>query len=248
MTKIGGRTGELMTMVHELSTRTGVDWDGWPIPPTAAPLLAANSWEQEQLPTVAAVIPTIPPRRFSLLSHALASVWKQTYPISQVSIAVDTARHGAAVTRYRALLAVNNNIDWVAFLDDDDEWYPNHVAALLACAIRTDADYVFSHYDLNRTPNVFATPEEPEGHWGKPFNNDHPHHTTMTVLVKTGLAKHVGFSKRPEGDEAGGEDWRFTLGCVEAGAKIVHLPELTWFWRHHPLNTSGREDRWWPSG
>jgi hypothetical protein len=28
------------------------------------------------------------------------------------------------------------------------------------------------------------------------------------------------------------------------GAKIVHLPEQTWIWRHHSGNTSGREDRW----
>jgi len=235
-------------VTHELATRQGVDWDGFPIVPREVDTPGAVSWDhsgmsREIAPTVAAVIPTIPPRRFGLLPHALASVWKQTYPISQVYVAVDTARHGAAITRYRALLAVN--AEWAAFLDDDDEWYPQHVEHLLRCAAETGADYVFSHYDLTRTANVFATPEQPNGHFGKPFDNTHPHHTTMTVLVRTDLAKRVGFTSRPEGDEAGGEDWRFTLGCVEAGAKIVHLPEMTWFWRHHqPFNTSGREDRW----
>lgn len=202
------------------------------------------SWAQSG-PTVAVVIPTIPPRRFTLLPHALASVWKQTYPIWHVSIACDTQREGAAMTRLRALNSVYGpRADWVAFLDDDDQLYPRHVEQLLRCALDTGADYVFSHYDLSRTPNVFATPERPEGHFGRKFDPTQPHHTTMTILVKTQLAQRVGFTRRPDGDTAGGEDWRFTLGCVRAGAKIVHLPEQTWFWRHHDGNTSGREDRW----
>jgi hypothetical protein len=71
-----------------------------------------------------------------------------------------------------------------------------------------------------------------------------PHHTTMTVMVRAELAKAVRFTPRLPEHEAGGEDWRFILGCVAAGAKFVHLPEQTWIWRHHAGNTSGREDRW----
>lgn len=201
-----------------------------------------NDWGQPyQAVTVA--IPAIPPRRFTLLPKALASVARQTYPVAAVSIAFDVARLGAPANRSNALAAVTT--PWVAFLDDDDEFYPQHVDHLLGCALENDADYVFSHYDLARTGNVFATAENPHGHWGKPFDPEHPHHTTMTILVRTELAHEVDFTPRPEGDDASGEDWRFTLGCVDAGAKIVHLPEQTWYWRHHfPHNTSGRADRW----
>ena len=184
---------------------------------------------------VTVVIPTIPPRRFDLLPQAIASVWAQEYPISALSVAVDVHRDGAWRTRQRALDAARTT--WVAFLDDDDEFYPPHVAHLMACALEHDAAYAFSYWDLTKTPDIL-------GHFGKVYDHANPHHTTMTVLVKTELAQAVGFTPRLPEHEAGGEDWRFTLGCVELGAKIVHLPEQTWHWRWHGKNTSGREDRW----
>jgi glycosyltransferase involved in cell wall biosynthesis len=162
-------------------------------------------------------------------------VWAQTYPIAQVSIAVDIQREGAARTRQRALDAANTEL--VAFLDDDDEYYPQHIEHLVKCLLENEASYCFSYWDTTRSADVL-------GHFGRTFDSKNPHHTTMNVLCKTELAQSVGFTRRPEGDVAGGEDWRFTLGCVEAGAKIVHLPEQTWYWRHHGGNTSGREDRW----
>ncbi|ONH62337.1 hypothetical protein CcI49_02870 [Frankia sp. CcI49] len=102
-----------------------------------------------------------------------------------------------------------------------------------ACAADTGADYVYS---WPRT--VGGT--NPHEHWfGVPWKNAEPHDTTITVLVRTELAREVGFSA-----PHGGEDLRFTLGCVAAGARIVHLPERTWIWHHHAGNTSGRPDRW----
>jgi glycosyltransferase involved in cell wall biosynthesis len=191
---------------------------------------------------VTVCVPSIPPRRNSLLPVALKSVWMQVHPIDAVSVAVDVNRQGAARTRQRALDAALT--EWVAFLDDDDVLYPQHIEHLLSWALENQADYTFSYFDLTRTANVFASRERPMGHFGRTFDPEDPHHTTMTILVRRELAQAVGFSDRPEGDIAGGEDWRFLLGCVDAGAKIVHLPEQTWFWRHHDSNTSGREDRW----
>jgi hypothetical protein len=204
---------------------------------------------------VTVAIPSIPTRRFDMLPQALGSVLRQTHPIAGISIAVDTHREGAARTRQRALDAVTT--PWVAFLDDDDELYPEHVERLLAAAIIQKADYTFSYWDTTRTANYFGEPprlhgpDEHYGHYGHEFDPADPTHTTMTILVRTELAQSVGFTPRPAGDIAGGEDWRFTLGCVDAGAKIVHVPEQTWYWRHHgegrrgvPGNTSGREDRW----
>jgi hypothetical protein len=184
---------------------------------------------------VTIVIPSIPPRRLTLLPVALESVWKQEYPISAVSVAMDVHRQGAWATRQRALDAASTR--WVQYLDDDDELYPQHVRLLMDCALENQADFVYSYWDLKRTPDLL-------GHFGKPFDPENPQHTTMTVLVKTELAKSVGFTPREPEHEVGGEDWRFLLGCVEAKAKIVHLPEQTWHWRWHSANSSGREDRW----
>jgi Glycosyl transferase family 2 len=196
---------------------------------------------------VTVAIPTIPPRRYSMLPHALSSVWKQTRLAAAVAVVCDLHRESAAVTRQRALDMVMT--PWTAFLDDDDRLYPEHIELLMGCAEDTGADYVYSYWDLTRTADVFAERDATgrvikPGHFGQPFDPANPVHTTMTVLVRTELAKSVGFTRRPDGDIAGGEDWRFLLGCNDLGAKIVHVPRQTWFWHHHDGNTSGREDRW----
>lgn len=188
---------------------------------------------------VTVCIPTIPPRSTNrMLPLALRSVFTQTHPAAAVSIAVDIAHEGAWVTRQRALMAVFGS-EWVAFLDDDDWWYSIHLERLLACAEDTGADYVFSYFDTNMA--------DPLGLFGREFDPANPSHTTMTILVRTELAQDVGFTPPHPGDIVSGEDWRFTLGCVEAGAKIVHLPERTWFWNWHPedsRNTSGQPHNW----
>jgi glycosyltransferase involved in cell wall biosynthesis len=197
--------------------------------------------------SVTAVIPTIPTRRTTLLPLALQSVLLQTYPITAISIRTDLRREGAAATRARALGSATT--EWVAFLDDDDEWYPQHVERLLAQAHATDADYVYSYWDTTRTANYFGDPpklhgpDEHYGHYGREFDPDNPTDTTSMVLVRTDLAQRVGFRQWNGTDLVSNEDHWFMIDCLAAGAKIVHLPEQTWYWRHHDGNTSGRADR-----
>jgi hypothetical protein len=74
--------------------------------------------------------------------------------------------------------------------------------------------------------------------FGRPWDDADPHQVPVTILVRTGLARLVGFAN-PPGWERGGEDWAFTLGCVAAGATIVHLPKRSWTWNHHGRNSSG---------
>jgi len=183
---------------------------------------------------VTVCIPTIPPRR-NMLMEAVASVLLQTVPAAAISIAVDVEHAGAWHTRQRTVDAART--DWLAFLDDDDLFKKVHLQRLRECADETGADFTYSYWDTTITPDIL-------GHFGKSFDAAHPHHTTMTVMVRTELARSVRFTPREPEHEAGGEDWRFILGCVAAGAKIVHLPEQTWIWRHWGGNTSGREDRW----
>lgn len=188
-------------------------------------------------PSVGVAIPSIPPRT-ELLYRALGSVRAQTYPVTQVSISTDHERAGAAANRQRSLNGITE--EWTAFLDDDDYFYAEHVGKLVRFAQDTQADYVFSWFDVIGGSDPFPQ------HFGKKYDRNEPTHTTITVLVKTELAKAVGFRDPAGGDGAGGsgEDWDFTLRCIEAGALIEHLPERTWAWAHHGYNTSGRNDRW----
>ena len=79
----------------------------------------------------------------------------------------------------------------------------------------------------------------PDTHYTNPFDPEDPVETTITTLVKTELAQSVGFQPLDRGEINSGEDRYFTLGCLEAGGKITHLVDRTWYWFHHSGNTSG---------
>jgi glycosyltransferase involved in cell wall biosynthesis len=180
-------------------------------------------------PVVTVVVPYHAARkRNGMLQRAINSVNAQTIPHLLITVE-DTQHQGAAATRQRGLNQVTT--PWVAFLDSDDELDPTHLQQLLACAEQTGADYVYPWFRVRGGRDPFPV------FFGKPWDNQHPHATTITILVRTELAKRVGFSGE-------GEDFRFTKGCIAAGAKIVHLPRRSWTWHHHGGgNTSGLPNR-----
>lgn len=178
---------------------------------------------------VSVVVPYHPARATNgLLDRAVASVHAQTMPHQLITVC-DDSREGAGPTRQRGLEQVTS--PWVAFLDSDDEMDPNHLERLLAFAAATGADYVYPWFRVVGGTDPFPF------FFGKPWDDSAPHSTTITILVRTELAQQITFENRE------GEDHWFTLQCVEAGAKIVHLPERTWTWHHHRFNSSGRPGR-----
>lgn len=202
--------------------------------------------------TIGVIIPSIPPRR-PLLLRALTSVARQTLAADQVSVAVDLEQVGAPATRQRALRGLSANIDWVAPLDDDDEFMAWHLEALAEHAQETGADYVYSWFELVSPGGMSYgdhDPVFPPTHFSNPFDPDDPIETTITILIKRELLEAVGgyvALDRPAEYAKGastGEDRNLTLRCIEAGATISHLVRRTWRWHHHGRNTSGRPDRW----
>lgn len=192
-------------------------------------------------PGITVVTPSIPVRTH-LLARAVKSVfdqtiWKEIGWTPKLSIAVDSHKQGAAQTRQRALEKVNT--EWTAFLDDDDEFKLEHLEKLLSHAINTQADYVYSWFDVVGGIDPF-----PPGHYEKPYDPVQPVATTITVLVRTEIAQAVGFNDDNRHETQGGEDWAFQMGCQNAGAKISHLVDRTWLWHHDSMNTSGLPSRW----
>jgi hypothetical protein len=190
-------------------------------------------------PVVNVVVPFLELRRANgLLDLAVRSVLAQTTPVELV-LAEDIHHMGAPLTRHCGLQLVET--EWTAFLDSDDELDPTHIEQLLACAQDTGADYVYPWFRVRGGTDPFPM------FFGRPWDDTAPHQTTITILVRTGLAQTVGFHEPPEdstvGGQRGGEDWYFTLGCLAAGARIVHHPARTWTWWHTGFNTSGRPDR-----
>lgn len=207
-------------------------------------------------PRIATITPTIPPRA-RMLRRALTSIQAQTLPADYVCVAVDNDREGAPPTRQRALNMVPLDAAWVAPLDDDDEFLPQHLEHLLRHAEETGADYVYAWFELiGQAGQSYGTvdPIFPKGHYKNPFDPNEPIETTITVLVRAELARQVGYQALERGGQDvanSGEDYNFLLNCLKLGAKVSHLVERTWLWRHHgrgapgvPGNTSGLPTRW----
>lgn len=184
---------------------------------------------------ITVVIPSIPPRK-GLLKRAIGSVLGQTLPAAAISVAVDLEREGSAKTRNRALAAVQTT--WAAFLDDDDQFLPQHLELLAACAESSGADVVYPW------PQMLGAGDPRPDRFGVPFDAEELRrgsYIPVTSLVRTGLAQRVGF-RCPRGSDY--DDWGFYLGLLDLGVKFVHLPQRTWIWRVEGQNTSGRPDRW----
>lgn len=196
--------------------------------------------------TVTVVIPSIPPRA-RLLLRALESVASQTRPADAISVAIDLAHEGAVVTRNRALTGATT--EWLAFLDDDDELLPNHLAELVAAAEANDADVVYPNF---RCVDPHGKPKELSAAIasGQPFDAKVLRRRSfipVTVLARTKLVHDVeGFSYPIYAGRVRQryEDWGLWLKLLRAGARFHHHPVETWTWHHHGANTSGLGDRW----
>ncbi len=165
--------------------------------------------------TVAVVTAAIP-ERFGLLREALDSVAAQTLRPDEHIVVVDYDRRDTAQTLNRALAAVTS--EWVAVLDDDDLLYPSHLEVLLgACA---NADVVYSYCDCDFGINV-----------NRPFD---PvalrvgNYIPTTALIRTATLRKVG--GWPDERE---QDWHLWLRLVDAQARFVHVPTVTWRYRRH---------------
>lgn len=178
-------------------------------------------------------IPAHPARfRSGLLKRALDSVLAQTLQPERILILNDTAREGVGVIRQRLLDQVTT--EWVAWIDSDDEWMPEHLEKLKRVADETDSVYVFSGYHALM---------DPLGHFGLPFQPCSPYHTTMGILERTDLAKEVGFPPSSTHGMFSNEDWAHITGfaklACERGLAMTHLAERTWHYHMGHGNTSG---------
>lgn len=197
--------------------------------------------------TIAVCIPTIPPRR-DMLTLAVNSVQAQTRRPDELWVYVDVNGEGAAEARNNAWRQATS--EWIAFLDDDDQMYIQHLERLEAAS--DDADLIYPWFDLPygvdplavRVNDAYVSP------FGLPFTESHKNHILtegnfipVTVLVRRSLLEEVNGFPRPgstrwQHDHC--EDWGCWQDMLRAGARFKHVPEKTWVWNWHGGNTSGR--------
>jgi glycosyltransferase involved in cell wall biosynthesis len=193
---------------------------------------------------ITVVIATIPIRA-KMLRQALASVVIQTYQPAVIVVEYDHERTGAAATKNRGLGKVTT--DWVAFLDDDDQFMPEHLEKLREAQLGSGADVVYSMPFIPQAPGGI----DPSGMRGAPFDPDELRRRSYiqtTSLIRTKLIQATGGFQLP-GTRFGDwrdnlDDWGAFLALLEADAVFYHHPEQTFVWNHHGRNTSGRPDRW----
>jgi glycosyltransferase involved in cell wall biosynthesis len=200
------------------------------------------------MPLVSVVIPTR--HRPKLVLRAIRSVLNQTYREIEVIVVVDgpdaaTVATVRSVEDPRLQLIVNprsltaagaRNVgadratgDWIAFLDDDDEWLPNklerqmafaHEATLVSCLSRVVtplATYVWPRavYD-NSVPLDEYLFDRRSFFLGSSFIQ------TSSYLLPRRLFDRVRFNV-----ESPHDDWEFILRLSkETGARIETVPEV----------------------
>lgn len=180
-----------------------------------------------------------------MLKKALRSVERQTLAPAKVIVVEDTDHAGAAATKNAGLRQVTT--EWVAFLDDDDQFLPGHLATLYHAGPE-DADVLYSVPLIPENPAFVQS--EPQ--YFKPFDPDVLRERSFiqtTSLVRTRLALKAGGFQCPPGSDY--DDWGLWLALLDLGARFHHVPEQTFVWHHwgygtpaQPGNTSGRPDRW----
>ena len=191
------------------------------------------------LDTVSVCIPSIPTRSHLLASRALPSVLAQKYPASEICISLDLKKEGAPENRNNAIKMANS--EWIAFLDDDDEFQPHHVKTLLTAAHENQADVVWGWFEVIGGSDPFPM------HRGAQWNADYPHIFPITCMVRRSLildSKAMFITEEGNIGAWGIQDFPFWKSLHDAGAKFFGIPDITWNWYHHDANTSGLSNRW----
>jgi len=175
---------------------------------------------------VVVVTPSLP-SRVDLRAECVASVMAQTLqPVAHI-IHLDYQRIGPAACLNAMLpAAVETGAEWIAQIADDDLMLPRHLELL---AGETDADVVYSYCDVIG-----------RGGWNPSaaFDADRlraGNYIPATTLIRTELCSELGWRT----DAAHGfEDWDFWIRALDAGARFVCVPFVTWVYRFHGENLS----------
>lgn len=192
---------------------------------------------------IAVVTPSLPDRG-ELLAEAVASVRAQTHRPVAHAIAIDHESDGIGALLNR--LASGSDAEWLARLDDDDLFHPNHLEVLTSAA--KDADVVYSWCDVEARGDVPEPDVIIRNGWlpNQEFDEERlrsGNYIPATALVRRSLWAELG-GWREDGWRFGGEredptlteDWDFWLRALDAGARFVCVPVVTWTYRYHGGN------------
>lgn len=205
--------------------------------------------------TVSVCIPTIPGRE-RLLRRAIDSVHAQEgidFARVRVLVHIDEDRLGAAQARNALLKRCETDV--IAWLDDDDFLRPQHLRACMrVLEAQPEVDLVYPRPVMDGGNDPTAVRYQgvfPVSPWGLRWQPEleahlraHGSFIPVTHLVRTETARRAGGfppSRTLADGRLQGEDERYLIGLLDAGAKFAHLDAKTWVWNARPSRgaTSG---------
>lgn len=168
--------------------------------------------------SITVLTPTIEGRE-AQLAEACASVQAQTMQASDHRVWCDGNRDGPA--RVRNWLLAETETEYVAFLDDDDILYPDHLSVLAKHI--PGADLAFSWHDAG--PGVPRYDSwDASAYWTmRQGRNVIP----VTVLAKTQSIREAGCFNASDRYE----DYQLWLRMLDLGMRFVCAPVVTWQYR-----------------
>lgn len=206
-------------------------------------------------PSVSVVIPT---RLRPELARAIASVRQQVYdgPVvivvvvdttnSEPEVSEDVRRalnevtvvrleggQGAATARNAGIEAASGR--WIAFLDDDDAWEPNHLAVTIAEGVRRGGDVLIASRAhqvvdaarLNKpTPSRVLPEGRPVGDYL--FRRRSPSIGRPSLFTSTFVTTRTAAKRVPwQVNLSRHQDWDWLLRMEESGVPIVQVADAT---------------------
>ncbi|PSR37961.1 MAG: hypothetical protein C7B44_01030 [Sulfobacillus thermosulfidooxidans] len=155
------------------------------------------------------------------------------YPFVVHSLSLNP-RQGAAIARNVGVHMAEGQ--YIAFLDDDDEWWPNHLAATLS-ALNHEEGAVFTDAELYHM----------EEGWHDAFRFAyHPSMLTKTspvipstLVVSRTIFETVGYF---DPDIPAYSDWDWVLRATRQGVPLKRLPLITANYYFSGLSTSSRPE------
>lgn len=197
---------------------------------------------------VSVVIPTC--NRPELVVRAVRSALVQTHPVEEVVVVIDgrddatvgalaaigdaklrwvvlTQREGA--NQARNVGALSSSSDWIAFLDDDDEWLPRKIETQLALA--GDCEIVSCRFIARSSKGAMVWPKRlPEA--GQRFGdylferrsifNGEAAIITSTLMIRKRLFDSMQFSTTLRRHQDA--DW--VMRATSRGSRIVYAPQV----------------------
>lgn len=169
------------------------------------------------------VITATLPEREKLLERAIISVRRQILRPQAHLIGYDYARRGGAAMKNDLGFAAETK--WLAILDDDDYFYPDHLASLVEAAEREQADVAYSWCDVSGA--------NPWLGYNQSFSPDALRQSSVVshnAIVRADLFVEVGGFKLVKG-----YDWLFWVAALQTGARFTCVERPTW---HYDLSES----------